>query len=896
VAEIKKNRVQALAEELTAIRGVPAAADEAALHALAHRLDLTALCLSGGGIRSAAFCLGVVQALAQQRLLTHFDYLATVSGGGYIGSWLQRMIYERGSPEAAQDALGTRDQPLAELQALRNYTDYLTPLGGPFSLDTWAAAVLYLRNVLLNWVVYLPLFVLAVLMAIFYRTLIWTVSYQAWAQLVCISLGAICVAVNTLFVAGDLPDHRPAGTNGIKYAEPDRIAHWVFLPSLGWAGLAPLSQGVSDYGTSPPVAALLIAYFAAQTVGYLAAWFRSSNRSDARLFGSNSIAFGAATVVSTAVIGAGTGLATLVPVGERAQALAVLGPLWVMLAFGIHSTVFVGLRRDSALFDLDREWLARVSALKLRAGALWTAFAFAALSLTWLLHRESSPPSWVAALITLASGSAGAWIGKQASSKVGAIVETIKASQKYQSLALSALCIVFMLGLVAVLGLVTDAVLGWVQGRLTAAVLHRPAVPQWLLFGVQVVTTSGLLLAARRVNRRVNVNRYSMHAVYRNRLMRAFLGAARGAARHPDPFTDFDPGDNLPLSWLRQPQGARKLFPVINMTLNLTTGGAAAWSERKAMAFTATPTASGAPLLAPRGWTGGRAEDPPGVYVTTSAYAGLENRDADPRKARGLSLATAMTISGAAVSPNEGYHSSPLTAFVMTLFNVRLGAWLPNPAKVDNPRELNLAQPPRSLRALLGDLLGASGDTTSAIYLSDGGHFDNLGLYEMLRRRCHLILVIDAGADPACSFEDLGNALRKAAIDMRITVTFDAPPRIFSRIDIADMDIALGFAIATINYPERPTADDCKILYLKASLLADVPGDVRAYANLHATFPHESTVDQFFTESQFESYRALGQFQMEWLIGDIDTEGLQGLVAQAAAAYEGPAADIAAIG
>ena len=157
------NRHEALTAELASIRAVEQpVADEAELRKLAHQFGLTALCLSGGGIRSAAFCLGVLQALAKGKLLASFDYLSTVSGGGYIGAWLQRIIYERGSPEAAQEALSQNDKPPPELVVLRNYTSYLAPQGGLFSIDTWTDIVLYLRNVLLNWAVYLPLLVLAV--------------------------------------------------------------------------------------------------------------------------------------------------------------------------------------------------------------------------------------------------------------------------------------------------------------------------------------------------------------------------------------------------------------------------------------------------------------------------------------------------------------------------------------------------------------------------------------------------------------------------------------------------------------------------------------------------------------------------------------------------------------
>jgi len=183
----------------------------------------------------------------------------------------------------------------------------------------------------------------------------------------------------------------------------------------------------------------------------------------------------------------------------------------------------------------------------------------------------------------------------------------------------------------------------------------------------------------------------------------------------------------------------------------------------------------------------------------------------------------------------------------------------------------------------LGELLGMTGDKSQAIYLSDGGHFENLGLYEMLRRRCRLILVIDAGQDPRCGFEDLGNALRKAAIDMQVDVKFGNTPRIAPRNDEKGIEKALGFAVATIRYAEKC---DGTLLYLKPCLLSTVPLDVRAYAILHDEFPHESTADQFFTESQFESYRALGQYQMEQAMGKVPAERLCDLFEQAGKAYD----------
>ncbi len=254
-----------------------------------------------------------------------------------------------------------------------------------------------------------------------------------------------------------------------------------------------------------------------------------------------------------------------------------------------------------------------------------------------------------------------------------------------------------------------------------------------------------------------------------------------------------------------------------------------------------------------------------GCYVPTGSYGGEDHETGRPREPIGMSLATAMTISGAALSPNWGYHSSPTTAFLMTLFNVRLGAWLPNPAVVTNESELQRGYPADGLAAMLHDLLGTTTDAMRAIYLSDGGHFDNLGLYEMLRRRCRMILLVDAGEDPECSFYDLGDSLRKAAIDQQIVLTFSGLTRIRGR-DGLTQD-AVDFAVATIVYPEEGPCG--RLIYLKPCFLPDIPADVRAYGAEHSSFPHESTMEQWFTESQFESYRHLGEHEMNRLIDRI---------------------------
>ena len=228
----------------------------------------------------------------------------------------------------------------------------------------------------------------------------------------------------------------------------------------------------------------------------------------------------------------------------------------------------------------------------------------------------------------------------------------------------------------------------------------------------------------------------------------------------------------------------------------------------------------------------------------------------------GLKLGTAVAISGAAASPNQGYHSSPLVALLMTLFNIRLGWWLGNPGAMGYD---TFGDPsPRSpVVHYIKEGLGLTNSASPYVYLSDGGHFENLGLYEMVLRRCRLIVVSDGGCDPGCELEDLGGAIRKIRVDLGVNITMQEF-KIFSRdgTEKCKSYCALG----EIDYGTAdPDGRKGILVYLKPALIGSEPRDVYNYSRQSKDFPHESTSDQWFSESQFESYRALGQRVVEWI-------------------------------
>jgi hypothetical protein len=242
----------------------------------------------------------------------------------------------------------------------------------------------------------------------------------------------------------------------------------------------------------------------------------------------------------------------------------------------------------------------------------------------------------------------------------------------------------------------------------------------------------------------------------------------------------------------------------------------------------------------------------------------------------GIHLDTAAAISGAAVNPNQGYSSNPALAFLMTFFNVRLGWWISNPRKTAQWRaEKNRPTPAFALFYLLKELFGSANDKSKFVNLSDGGHFENMGLYELVRRRCKYIIVCDSEQDSEMKFCGIGNAVNRCRADFGAEIELDLRP-----LQIQDDGFSQAHCVVgTIKYPpprqrtsaEESAATDCEclgdegsglyegtILYIKSSLVGDEPADLVAYKLQHDTFPQDSTANQWFTETQFESYRRLG--------------------------------------
>ncbi len=852
--------------------------------------QLRALCLSGGGVRSAAYCLGVLQALARAGHLTKFHYLSTVSGGGYIGAWLQTMIQQHGA-QGAEDRLARRDpaapgQDPPEVQRLRSYTNWLAPNGGLLSLDGWTGLAIYLRNVLLNWLVFGPLFLLAALIAVAARTGFFILQpppkgsqlelgriyLQHPKEVASLFLPLLLVGLaglvwGTIGSCKGLPSRRPLRENEDKapdYWEVRTIQHRIVWPSLVCAfcipfALAPVWHWVLE-GSFWACWTLPLLFFGGSIAGHLGA---ALTRTGAPLHSNNLLPWCLGSIAGALMLYAGIQIARVcavrsLPYDLAAEIMVIAGPTWLLLSYAVLSAVHAGLRGPSgmpnadqaadAFSDLDVEWMARITAMRLRIGLAWGAFAFCVLTLDRLVRDQGFqiPLLRHTLIVALAAGPVAAWLGKQAFSQVDALLSG-KPRMITWDLLLRAASLVFAAAVFSEAGVVVGAVLTRLQLWLATCWDQLWIIARWspnpfaIIFAAQSLFGVAMVITLWIADTWIRTNRFSMHGMYRDRLVRAFVGPARpkpanpkpgDAQRHADPFTGFDPSDNPPMSALAPKRKTPCLFPVINATLNLSAPRQAEWADRKAAPFTLTPLHCGAAHLKQKS----------GQYIATAQYAGSGSD--------GISLGTAMAVSGAAVSPNWGYHSSGLTAFIMTLFNARLGAWLPNPG-----RQQGAARRPASGWGLIWqELWGETDDTRDYVYLSDGGHFDNLGLYEMLRRRCWLIAVVDATRDPDGGCADLGAAIGKARIDMGVEIC----------IALTDVETGMpvqeegGLSVGLIRYPDGTRG---VLLLLRPVLTGDVPVDVRAYHAQNRSFPNEATTEQWFTEAQFESHRALGAHQ-----------------------------------
>lgn len=820
--------------------------------------DLSGICFSGGGIRSATLCLGIMQRLIKENVFKKFDYLSTVSGGGYIGSCLTSLLSRNGdtgvdpkhSPfvglhekdeykNANKTELGVRHQ----LHHLRTHGDYLITRKRLLSRDVQRAVGTIISGIMHHIILYtLLIFILA-----------------SFTHLALTSAVDNFKEIGFVYKVIDQSDTNTADTGENVLTEIGKIgSEWVIHSAKKLKGLIVHDWKKADsYKISP-----LLAYMVVFVLGIL--WnlgflisagiiagniskrikrreppppkTRSGFNIEAHYESKFISFFNWGSIVLILVIAFLFGWLN----SFKFHSILFL-PFVFALSGRITTYLFVNISKS---LPLDNHRIHRSLYNGLQGAAFYGLLLSVIVPVSLILLFSISyftvrlSGSLVVSLLSLMISY---FLIRKKSDQKGWIHRVIEKLKK----PLLNLLVILFIGLS--FSFATIILLEYIYPEIYRFIAYyypdlgiNLALPSFitLLIGLILFATSGLL---------ININRISPHYFYRDRLTEAYLQTDARIQRDC-------PGkvQGMPLKMLRNDEDLKLVdlgesnnkgpYHIIVTALNLQGSVELNRKEMLSEHFIFTKNFVGSKI------TG---------YMPTADYRNGETK-----------LARAMTISAAAAASGMGFHSFLAQSFIMTLFNARLGYWMANPwyynkCKKKDPERGIINWP----KYLLYEMLGLSTARSRLVNLSDGGHTgDNLGLIPLLQRRCNLIVVCDGEADGNYSFESFNNAVRMAYIEDNIKIKIDLS-KLASTKDIdglykcSEKSVAVG----DIFYPGKKHPG--KIIYLKSSVSENldstskekIPVHVINYLRNHKDFPHETTADQFFDDAQFEAYRALGE-------------------------------------
>jgi hypothetical protein len=780
--------------------GVNAPADEEYVRFRA--ADVIGLALSGGGIRSATFNLGLLQGLQRLHLLRLFDYLSTVSGGGYVGSfwseWLVRQQAEadEAAPRTTNDTTvrapipedklfptrsdaGTRPTRLVDTDQerhLREFSGFLAPRLGFFEVEMWFAIVALLGGLVPALLIGLSVIGVTLLAWLAMTFPLASPSDLAPALGAAILTGLVFLAFEWMWQnfksesAGRA--RQPAAAED---ARANRRYWWVAWATIGvvlflqlqlpdvytrrFDGAWPIYTSVvqGDWHQAPGDSGL-VRWWAVTGI---------SNPGQGWMFSPRLFDF---TVV------------------------------WLAT-----SLILLLVRMLSAVRPWAKQHLASFDRVVMRV--LGLAVSWATFAAVW--HISINLPGVIgAAMGALVTGGAFAalrnWIGVALRRPAEAgVTDRLKPY------------------LPQVLAYITIAL----SGVSVAGILIKFGGVDWMLWWTAAALMSVFLVLAFFIK----PDEFGLHAFYRDRISRAYAGACNLAGHQ-------NASDNRGTD--ARETDDRMMSALVDRPLHLVCCAANDLSGDQVETLSRGARSA---VLCKHGFMLGR-------------YFHKWTERSDQR------LGSAITASAAAFNSNMGSISArvgPAVSFLMTMLNLRLGLWLRHPAaRLEGPRRW----PGLLLYREMFGLTSASGRISQGaqpsrylrdVHLSDGAHFENLALYELIRRHCRYVLVSDCGADPTVAFDDLGNALRRIREDFGVDIELDVEPLRPDKDGRSRQHVAIG----TIHYSPD---DRGIILYVKPSVTGDEPTDVLQYRTRNTAFPHESTGDQFYDEAQWESYRRLG--------------------------------------
>jgi hypothetical protein len=799
------------------------------------------LALSGGGIRSATFALGVLQTLAQRDLLGRVKYLSTVSGGGYIGTFLGAAYHRQkeGAPAAVRKML-TEFPESREMRWLRECGRYLAPTG---SSSNWLAGAVLLRNWLTVLLVLAPA-------AFFLSFLGITLS-----SLVLYGLRAL-PAVDSFFPSL-LHQHSPL---------------WVLplLVLLAWA----LPSG-------------------------LAYWFINQGHRDS---------LGPAKLVGIWVLGLG-GVGSFALVLHHAQHLEALVLLLGVLV--LTALVYLMVARGKPPWVPDTDGIVRNRMSASSRNALLLTVATAVIALCDTLGRAVDRVGFdaVASAIATVASVAGGFI--LSTHRVLAQLGGDAGQKRPRRLPLGTIATLVGAGLAVFGAGLVSAVSYFLLGKLGTGA-WRPGdchlVGKLCELGIASFIAFVWLFVVAQFP--VFVNASSLHPFYAARLTRAYLGATNAlrwqASTEMHSLTEPVDGDQV--RW--QDYGPHEKggpIHLVNVTVNETVDPRMQehQPDRKGMTLAVGPVGVSLAVRHHARWP----------WVQVAERAAGESAEGNfrifPQEGlvgfERLNVGQWMAISGAAVAPGLGVQTSWGYGFLLGLLNMRLGYWWNSGVERHEGPKVS-----RPLSSWIIDFIGRAfpvhrflvaeimsrfpGTAIPRWYLSDGGHAENTGAYELIRRRLPFVILSDAGADPNADLADLGNLTRLVRVDFGAEIDF---------LERADLDAVLVPEVARFfgppcRFKERlchgalgrityeGTTDVSWLIVIKPSLVGDEPTDIAHYKSQNDDFPQESTGDQYFDDAQWESYRRLGQLVagrlfpesvrgQRWHPGRLDSAGFEQL-------------------
>jgi Patatin-like phospholipase len=714
------------------------------------------ICCSGGGIRSAAFNLGALQALDEADVLRRADYLSAVSGGSFIAS--AYAVAGRYSTEEALEGQRPFAPGSPEEGWVRNHCSYLTNSVTDTVRLASVAAVGLLANL------------------VFFTALLWTVArplgwFYAWWQ-------------PSLRVPGDC-------TPGLS---PDAAWAAGCYEQVGLTGLGPWALTAGGIALAGVVLALGVRMFQP-------GWpLRHTLRRVAALL----VAAGALVALVTLVLPE-----LIVFTRNVLGGSPETGP--------VAESTGVGSSSDKGGANLG--FVATV-------GGTVTLLALV-LQIGGTLRRAAVTGGRAFATATSWTKRFSGGLRRMANTILGALVGPV-------ALAAGAL---FILN-------------GGAQSE-------RPSTGELLLWGAMALLTVVMLWFA-------DVTAWSLHPLYKWRLARTFavhrvVDEAGRRKAEPVPFKQLlHMSDLTPEQFPGHEPGA-PAFPelLVCASVNLSDQGTTPPGQ-SSLSFVFGPREIGSPntvvVPQPTSWwrwllypaqTEEATETIGPLRMPTTDY----EHAVGERRQRDITLSAAVAMSGAAIAPSMGKMTRAPLRFLLALTNVRLGVWLPNPIR---PPTTAVPANPRQVR-LLYEVAGRHRARSTFLYVTDGGHIENLGLLELLRRECTTIVCLDAAGGSTETFSTLGEAIALAASELNVRVSID-PARDLE--PFGDRTNRADHAVGEIRYSSGKTG---RLIYGKALVTAESSWDVRAYAAKDRRFPAIPTSDQLFSGETFDAYQALGR-------------------------------------